>query len=61
MSPMFEDRLAKIREQLDAGQAISLDASRLLLLSIDRLLFVLHQRTADDLMDEPKPARELDE
>jgi hypothetical protein len=61
MSPMSEDRLAKIREQLNAGQAISLDDSRFLLLSIDRLLLLLRQRTADDLKDEAKRAREVGE
>jgi hypothetical protein len=52
MSPISEDRLAKIREQLNAGQAISLDDSRFLLRSIDRLqsaLSVLRQRQAGDL------------
>jgi ribosome assembly protein YihI (activator of Der GTPase) len=55
MSPMFDDRLAKIREQLNAGQAISLDDSRFLLRSIDRLSSALRQllqRYADDRQDE---------
>lgn len=58
MSPIFEDRLAKIREQLNAGQAISLDDSRLLLLSVDRMqralrdLLARRQRTIDELQGE---------